>query len=91
MTRYAGEWRTAGSCLAADPELFFPITSAAMAPEQVAEALRICGRCQVREQCLEFAMDNSETHGIWGGTTPEERTRDRRRRAARRRRLAAVG
>jgi hypothetical protein len=36
-------------------------------------------------------MDNSEMHGIWGGTTPEERIRDRRRRAARRRRLATVG
>jgi WhiB family redox-sensing transcriptional regulator len=91
MTWYAGEWRAAGSCLAADPELFFPITSAAMASGQVAEALRICGRCQVRDHCLEFAMDNSEMHGIWGGTTPEERIRDRRRRAARRRRLATVG
>ena len=30
-------------------------------------------------------MSSGETHGIWGGTTPEDRTRARRQEAARRR------
>ena len=28
---------------------------------------------------LEFALTHGQTYGIWGGTTPEDRQRDRRR------------
>ena len=87
MTDYATDWRAAGACLGADPDLFFPIAVGEAAGTQVALALRICDRCQVRQQCLEFAMRTGESHGIWGGTTPDDRARARRartRRAARR-------
>jgi WhiB family redox-sensing transcriptional regulator len=46
----------------------------------------ICAGCPVRIQCLDFALTHDQTHGIWGGTTAEDRQRDRRRR---RRRAAA--
>ena len=84
MTDYATEWRAAGACLSADPDLFFPIATGGAAVRQVTQAQQICAGCGVRQQCLEFAMSTGETYGIWGGTTPEERIRVRRRRRARR-------
>ena len=85
MTSYATDWLAAGACLTADPDLFFPIATGAVGASQAAEAQRICARCEVRPECLEFAMSSGEAHGVWGGTTPEERVRVRRRRADARR------
>jgi WhiB family transcriptional regulator, redox-sensing transcriptional regulator len=81
-TEHASDWRSAGACLSADPDLFYPISSNGLARSQVAEARAVCERCAVRRQCLEFALRTGETHGIWGGTTPEERRRARRRKQA---------
>jgi len=78
-------WRAAGACLSADPDLFFPIASGPAAMKQITKAQQICARCPVRQECLEWAMRTPETHGIWGGTTPEERMRVRRARTAQRR------
>jgi len=78
-TRSAANWRSAGACLSADPDLFFPISSAGPAQKQIARAKMICAGCAVRRECLEFALTHGQTHGIWGGTTPEDRQRDRRR------------
>ena len=85
MTDYATEWRAASACLTADPELFFPIAQGSAADMQVSTALRVCARCEVRQQCLDFAMTSGEAHGIWGGTTADERIRARRRATRRRR------
>jgi WhiB family redox-sensing transcriptional regulator len=41
-------------------------------------ALAICHECPVRIQCLNHAMANNETLGVWGGTTPSERKRMRK-------------
>ena len=40
----------------------------------------ICAGCGVRRECLEFALTHEQNYGIWGGTTAEDRQRDRRRR-----------
>ncbi len=86
MTDYATDWRAAGACLSADPDLFFPIAiGTAAAAKQISMAQRICADCPVRQECLDFAMRTGEVNGIWGGTTPEERLRVRRRRTRRRR------
>jgi WhiB family redox-sensing transcriptional regulator len=85
MTEHVpARWRAEGACVSADPDLFFPISPAGKGAEQIARAQRICAGCQVRRQCLDFAMDTGETAGIWGGTTPEERIRARRDMTARR-------
>lgn len=86
MPQPATEWRAEGACLTADPDLFFPIATGYAGAAQVAKAQQVCARCAVRQQCLDFAMRTGEADGIWGGTTPEERTRARRQAAARRRR-----
>ena len=87
-------WRTAGACLSADPDLFFPISAMGPAEEQIARAKVICTGCRVRRECLEFAVSHDLAYGIWGGTTPEDRRRERRRKrraaAAAARRAVAV-
>jgi WhiB family redox-sensing transcriptional regulator len=70
-----GDWRAAGACVTTDPDLFFPISARGAGAQQADRAVRICAGCQVRRQCLEFAMRTGEKEGIWGGTTPEERVR----------------
>jgi WhiB family redox-sensing transcriptional regulator len=79
-TEYVTDWRSMGACLAADPDLFFPISSAGPAAGQVSRAKAVCGGCQVRRQCLSFALENDQVHGVWGGMTAEERQSLRRRR-----------
>jgi WhiB family redox-sensing transcriptional regulator len=78
-TGSAENWRSAGACLSADPDLFFPISSAGPGERQIAQAKMICAGCQVRQECLEFALAHDLVYGIWGGTTPEDRRRNRRR------------
>jgi WhiB family transcriptional regulator, redox-sensing transcriptional regulator len=36
-------------------------------------ARSICQTCPCREACLNYALDNNITYGMWGGLTPEER------------------
>jgi WhiB family transcriptional regulator, redox-sensing transcriptional regulator len=73
-------WRASGACRSADPDLFFPIAKSGLSEKQIARAKMICARCPVRQECLEFALSHDQTYGIWGGTTVEDRQRDRRRR-----------
>jgi WhiB family redox-sensing transcriptional regulator len=62
-------WMAQGRCRETDPELFFP---EAGVPQ--AEALRICHSCEVRTQCLNFALAHGE-RGVWGGTNDAQRRR----------------
>jgi WhiB family transcriptional regulator, redox-sensing transcriptional regulator len=80
VTMNGVNWRSSGACRSADPDLFFPISRTGPAEKQIARAKTICATCPVREQCLEFALSHDQTYGIWGGTTVEDRQRDRRRR-----------
>jgi len=79
-TRTAANWRSAGACQSADPDLFFPNSSSGPGERQIAKAKMICAGCQVRRECLDYALTHGQVYGIWGGTTPEDRQRDRRRR-----------
>ena len=78
-TGSAANWRSAGACLSADPDLFFPISSAGPGARQIAQAKVICAGCPVRRECLDFALAHDQVYGIWGGTTPDDRQRARRR------------
>lgn len=80
MIEYVSNWRAASACLNTDPDVFFPVAVGTASTKQVARALRICDGCQVRRQCLDFALRSGEKDGIWGGTTPEDRVRTRRAR-----------
>jgi WhiB family redox-sensing transcriptional regulator len=80
-------WRNRAACLDADPELFFPIGSTGPALGQVEQAKVICGRCEVVEACLAWAIEFGQDAGVWGGLSEEER-RALKRRTARARRIA---
>jgi WhiB family redox-sensing transcriptional regulator len=56
--------------------LFFPPSTPERRDEREAReahAKEICAQCNVREDCLEFALRVREPHGIWGGLTEAER------------------
>lgn len=62
-------------CAETDPEVFFPVSEEDA--RNVSLAKEICARCEISTTCLEAALRNGE-HGIWGGTTDEERAAMRR-------------
>lgn len=71
-------WRVDALCArpGTDPELFFPIESAANAPARIAAAKRVCAACPVRTACLGDLMrweDPARRWGVVGGTTAAER------------------
>ncbi|MEU6556497.1 WhiB family transcriptional regulator [Streptomyces sp. NPDC046915] len=78
-------WRNHAACRHEDPDLFFPVGTTGPALWQERQAKAVCGRCPVRDQCLDWAMDTGQTLGIWGGTTEGERRALRRRASSRRR------
>lgn len=56
-----------------DPAIFF-----SAADTDQALARKTCRRCPVRVDCLTYAIDDGERHGVWGGvlmSAPAERRR----------------
>jgi len=66
-------WQAEALCAQTDPEAFFPEKGGS-----TRDAKRVCGVCPVREECLQYAMDNDERFGIWGGLSERERRRLRK-------------
>jgi WhiB family redox-sensing transcriptional regulator len=79
---------TVSACLDEDPELFFPIGNTGPAILQIEEAKQVCRRCDVREQCLAWALEAGQDHGVWGGLSEDERRALKRRNARARVRTA---
>lgn len=73
------DWRDSAACLEEDPELFFPIGNTGPAIAQAERAKAVCARCEVREICLRWAIDNNQDAGVWGGTSEDERRMMKRR------------
>jgi len=66
-------WAADAKCLQADPETFFPEKGGS-----TREAKRICMQCDVRDECLDYALENEERFGIWGGLSERERRKLKR-------------
>lgn len=66
-------WQAEALCAQTDPEAFFPEKGGS-----TRDAKRVCGACAVREECLQYALENDERFGIWGGLSERERRRVRR-------------
>lgn len=62
-------WTADGACLELPPDMWF----ADHGDNRTSEAAkRICNtQCNVREQCLEYALRTRQTVGIWGGCGPK--------------------
>lgn len=69
----APDWRDRSLCAETDPDAFFPDKGGS-----VREAKRVCLGCEVRSECLEYALANEEDFGVWGGLSERERRRLRR-------------
>jgi WhiB family redox-sensing transcriptional regulator len=82
-------WRQKTACRDEDPDLFFPIGMTGPALEQAERAKAVCGRCEVSDQCLAWALKTNQQDGVWGGLTEDERRSLRRRQ--RRRRATGLG
>ena len=67
--------------------MFFPGRGETAGP-----ARQVCAACPVRQPCLDYAITNRITYGIWGGLTERERRALRSGwvRAARRERDRAI-
>jgi WhiB family transcriptional regulator, redox-sensing transcriptional regulator len=67
-------WQSDSLCAQTDPEAFFPEKGGS-----TRDAKKICSSCEVRSQCLEYALENDERFGIWGGLSERERRKLRKR------------
>jgi len=63
-------WSERALCAQTDPEAFFPEKGGS-----TREAKKVCLVCDVRQECLEYALDHDERFGIWGGLSERERRR----------------
>lgn len=66
-------WQDRALCAQTDPEAFFPEKGGS-----TREAKRICSGCEVKAECLEYALHKDERFGIWGGLSERERRRLKR-------------
>ena len=66
-------WQTDALCAQTDPEAFFPEKGGS-----TREAKRVCESCTVRTECLEYALQQDERFGIWGGLSERERRKLKR-------------
>jgi WhiB family redox-sensing transcriptional regulator len=66
-------WQVDSLCAQTDPEAFFPEKGGS-----TRDAKRICAECTVSSECLEYALQNDERFGIWGGLSERERRKFRR-------------
>jgi WhiB family redox-sensing transcriptional regulator len=66
------QWRTDAACHGVEPDVFFPERGDA---EEMRVAKAIRAGCSVRAACLDYALENHEREGVWGGTAAKERRR----------------
>ncbi len=66
-------WQDRALCAQTDPEAFFPEKGGS-----TREAKRICSGCDVKAECLDYALHKDERFGIWGGLSERERRRLKR-------------
>jgi WhiB family redox-sensing transcriptional regulator len=72
-------WRSKARCAGEDTELFFPPRDKTQYKSIASQAKQLCHGaggntpCPVLNQCLWYAIDSDEVHGIWGGMSHRER------------------
>lgn len=66
-------WTARAACRGYDTELWFLEDRAG----SYREARTICAGCEVKGECLQWAIDTKTDYGLFGGLTPLERKRMR--------------
>lgn len=67
-------WQQRALCAQTDPEAFFPEKGGS-----TRDAKKVCVGCEVRSECLEYALLHDERFGIWGGLSERERRKLKKR------------
>ncbi len=70
------QWQLKAACRGPQARVFFPPSTFERKDEKFereGRAKAICQGCSVRKECLAFALEIREQHGIWGGTSENER------------------
>ncbi|MDQ0792043.1 WhiB family transcriptional regulator [Streptomyces sp. B1I3] len=60
-------WEESALCAQTDPDAWHPLPGGTSRP-----AKQICGSCEVRAECLEYAISSGQRFGIWGGASEKE-------------------
>ena len=71
----AGDKGASAACYGLDTNEFYMQDGAREWPDY-SMLRRICGGCEILEECREWAIKH-EAFGFWGGLTPKERRRER--------------
>ena len=69
-------WQFKAACRGEDAAIFFAPNYFEKRYEKDARedrARTYCNVCEVREQCLEYALRIREPHGVWGGMNEAQR------------------
>lgn len=76
------DWRDDGLCATGEypHDIWFPSVLPGRHRVDYSLAVEACRRCPSKTPCLQYALDNGETEGVWGGLTPSQRDRLARRR-----------
>lgn len=70
------DWQLRAACRGPQSAVFFPPTAPERRDEKrfrEASAKAICKTCPVQSECLDYALQIREQHGIWGGLSEAER------------------
>ena len=76
MFEVADDWQRLAACKGPYSEMFFPPSTPERKEDKLAREMNakaICADCQVKRECLSYAVDIREPHGIWGGLNELER------------------
>lgn len=62
------------SCVGSPTDWWFPMQGQTRRQQHgTLKAMKICHDCPEKRKCLNFALDNPQVQGIWGGTSPRKR------------------
>lgn len=61
------KWWESALCAQTDPEAHFP-----EAGNSSRDAKKTCGACEVRPECLAYALSSGQRYGVWGGLGQQE-------------------
>ena len=79
-------WVRLRACAGIPTGVFYPSDAGG-----VAYAKSICEACPVASECLQYALDNDERFGVWGGKSERQRRRLRENEAYKRRVCSSAG
>lgn len=69
-------WREDALCAQTDPDAHFP-----EAGNSNRAAKRTCLACEVRTECLAYALSSGQRYGVWGGLDQKQLRRAARKQA----------